>query len=149
ALSLAEKSRDGAGRGGRRAARALSVADPGRERFARREEAARGSARARRYLHLPAAPRRPSRRRSAASRRREDRAERGEVSGRPGARRRAQVHGVRLSGAEGRSSCRAILSDAKTGGPQSGGACPPGLPNRRERSEEHTSELQSRENLVC
>src|SRR5690606_36501803 len=111
---------------------ALSVADPGRERLARREEAARGSARARRYLHLPAAPRRPSRRRSAASRRREDRAERGEVSGRPGARRRAQVHGVRLSGAEGRSSCRAILSDAKTGGPQSGGACPPGLPNRRE-----------------
>src|SRR5690606_11840117 len=29
------------------------------------------------------------------------------------------------------------------------GACPPAGPSRRLRSEEHTSELQSRENLVC
>src|SRR6266511_3036323 len=62
---------------------------------------------------------------------------------RPCARSRAGRHGGRT----GRSSCAGHHRSPPGISPASGGR--PGRPDRGERSEEHTSELQSRENLVC
>src|SRR3712207_8027636 len=52
----------------------------------------------------------------------------------------------------GRSRRSAARSSSSGRGPSTGARCPPGWPrcaSARRRSEEHTSELQSRQYLVC
>src|SRR5690606_41171400 len=70
---------------------------------------------------------------------------------------RPQVGGEEVGGPQGAGAQGHEEGRAEEGGPQEiavGAApaprpAPPPLPDKTRRSEEHTSELQSRENLVC